>query len=153
MESFAPESNRQRDHKRKQRKLYVLRDGMLDDTKRGQLHNLIPADSPTETMHFLERGIDRGEFTLADIFEDGERVGFTVYTITENEDGKEFLSIASYAKGKGNVTIEAMPILEGIAKAKGCKTIRLHTMRTGLVKKLTENLNWYVSEIVMRKEL
>lgn len=153
MVSHAPESKRQRDFKRNQRLLFVLRDGVLDDTKRGQLHRLIPADSPTETMHYLERGIDSGEFTLADIYEGGERIGFTVYMITENEDGKEFLSIASYAKGQGDVTTSAMPILEGIAKAKGCKTIRLHTMRTGLVKKLTKNQNWFVSEIVLRKEL
>jgi hypothetical protein len=104
-------------------------------------------------MGMVEAGIDRGEFELFDILENGEKIGFTVLTVIDGDNGTEILSIASYAKGRGDVTIDVMPIIEGIGKARGCKTIRLHTMRTGLVEKLYKKLDWYVSEIVMRKEI
>ena len=144
-------ANNQKAFKRDQRALYVLRDGFLDEQKRKDLHRLIPADSPVETTRLIESQIRNGEAWLYDVFEDGEPIGFTVYTFVEG-DGKELLSIASYAKGRGDVTAEVMPLLEGIAKSNNCKSIRLHTMRTGLVQKLIK-ADWFVSEIVMRKEI
>jgi len=142
-----------REFKRGQRAIYVLEDGFLDSEKTKALHELIPADSPAETMADVEAGVNRGEFELMDIYEDAEKIGFTIFAVIEGDSGQELLSIATYAKGRGNIAIEGMPLLEGVAKSRGCKTIRLHTMRTGLVKKLTTGLNWYVSEIVMRKEI
>lgn len=153
MELTANKEARTRDFKRGQRASYVLRDGFLDAEKLKALHQRIPADSPAETMAGVQAGLDRGEFELLDILEDGKDIGFTIFAIVDHDGGKEFLSIASYAAGRGDVTAEVMPLIEGVAKARACKTIRLHTMRTGLVEKLSKNLNWYVSEIVMRKEI
>lgn len=142
-----------RQFKREQRKRFVLREGYLDAQKRACLHRLIPQDSPTEGMHIVERGIDSGEMKLLDVFEDGRIVGITIYSIEENENGREFLSIASYGESGSDLSRSIIPKLEDYAREFGCKTIRLHTMRTGLVKKLTDHLGWYVSEIVMRKDL
>jgi hypothetical protein len=132
---------------------YVLADGFLDTEKSLAMHRYIPADSPAETMAAVERGVRDGRFQLLDIFEDGQPIGFTVYHICECDAGPEMLSICTYARGRGDVTIDAMPLLEGVARQKGCKTIRLHTMRPGLVEKLKTHCDWFVSEIVLRKEL
>lgn len=141
-----------KDYLRARRFRYVIREGFLDEEKRKALHRMIPADSPAETMAAVEAGIGRGEFSLMDILEDGEKIGFTVFCVCQVDSGKEMLSIATYAKGRGDVTTEAMPLLERIAEDQGCRSIRLHTMRTGLVEKLKNKLGWFVSEIVMRKE-
>lgn len=144
-------ADRTKEFKRDQRAAYVLRPGFLDAEQRKQLHRLIPHDSPAETMHVVERGLQRGEFEQMDIFQDGRRVGFTVFVENEEDAGKEMLSICTYADGE-NVTGLAMPLLEDVARSRGSKTMRLHTMRTGLVEKLRRS-GWFVSEIVMRKEL
>lgn len=142
------------DFSRRQRAKYVLRPGFLDAEKRKALHLRIPQDSPVETFAGVESGVKSGEFQLFDVYQDGKRIGFTVSTVTEGDAGRELLSIASYSDGgKGaDVTGGAMPILEKIAQEQGCTGIRLHTMRTGLVEKLIPE-GWYVSEIVMRKNL
>ena len=141
-----------REFKRSQRLNFVLQEGYLDAEKAKDLKRNIPADSPAEKMEDIEAGIQSGKFELLDIYERREYIGFTVFVIVDFEGGKELLSIATYAKGHSDVTIGAMPLLEDFAKARGCQTIRLHTMRTGLVRKLSE-ADWFVSEIILRKEL
>jgi len=141
-----------RDFKRGQRLRLVLQDGYLDDEKAKNLHRNIPSDNPAESAAMIEAGIKSGDFEVMDLIEDGENIGFTVFAIVDHDRGKEFLTIACYAKGKSDVSANITPILEGIAKARGCSTMRMHTMRTGLVKKLSKD-DWFVSEIIMRKEL
>lgn len=144
--------DRTREFKREQRARFVLREGFLDAEKSKELHRLIPHDSPIETMRDVERGIRSGEFKLLDVLENGQRVGFTVYAIVEGNGTKEFLSVASHGKSNTDLSRAIIPMLEAEARKQGCNSIRLHTMRTGLIQKLI-SIDWYVSEIVMRKEI
>jgi hypothetical protein len=129
-----------------------MRPGFLDAERCKQLHQSIPCDSPVETMDYVEKRVMSGDYTIASVFEDGTPVGWTVYGIENHEQGREMLSVASYGQGKGNLTRAIIPKLEGVARGEGCKTIRLHTIRPGLVEQLLKQ-GWFVSEIVMRKEL
>lgn len=142
--------------KRKLRAKFAVSVGILNHVKEAQLLFKVPADSPTEHMSYIVEKVRSGEFTLLDVFEDGQRVGWTIYSIEENELGKEFLSVASYGKSNSGQDLSAniIPILEGLAKEKACKSIRLHTLRPGLVKKLSSpEIGWFLSEYVMRKEI
>lgn len=139
--------------KRDQRAKFVLREGYLNEQTRRQLHRLIPQDNPVETTSVIEDGIRDGSMTLLHVYERGEKVGWTVYSIIKHDAGKEFLSVASHGKSRSDLSTSIIPHLERLAKDKGCQSIRLHTMRTGLVRKLESKLDWYVSEIVMRKDL
>lgn len=140
---------------RKRRVSFVVSEGILDHLKQAQLRYSVPADSPTENFDSIIQGVRTGEFKMLDVFESGEKVGWTVYKICENEDGLEFLSVASHGKSLGgnDLSKAIIPILEGMAKHLGCGSIRLHTLRPGLVKKLSEGMGWFVSEFVMRKEI
>ena len=150
-----PITRHRSDGARKRRVSFVVSEGMLDHLKESQLRYSVPADSPTENFESIIKSVRSGEFQMLDVFEAGLKVGWTVYKICENEDGLEFLSVASYGKSlDGNDLSRAIiPILEGMAKQLGCKSIRLHTLRPGLVKKLSENMGWFVSEFVMRKAI
>lgn len=139
--------------KRNQRKRFVISEGDLDAHTRRSLAS-IPHDNPTESAAAIQGGIEDGKFKLLDVNEDGQRVGFAVYALEAHAQGREFLVVACQGKSKtGDLSMAISAKLEDLAREFGCQTIRLHTMRTGLVKKLTENADWFVSEIVMRKEL
>ncbi|WP_269526500.1 hypothetical protein [Coraliomargarita parva] len=145
------ESNTKR-FKRIQRGKFVLRAGFLDEQKRRDLHRVIPFDNAVESMHALEKQVQSGECTLAGVFEEGQEVGWTIFKVIEEDHGRELLSVASRGNSKSDLSNEIIPILEDIARQYGCRSIRLHTMRTGLVQKLIK-LDWFVSEVVMRKEI
>ena len=144
--------NKQKEFKRIQRGKFVLRAGFLDEQKRKDLNAVIPFDNAVESMRTLEAQIESGDATLAGVFENGKEVGWTVFKVIEEHYGKELLSIASHGHSKADLSNEIIPILEDIAKQYNCKSIRLHTMRTGLVQKIIK-LDWFVSELVMRKEI
>jgi hypothetical protein len=136
-----------------QRTRFVLRPGILDEAKADEIGQRLPADDPQDTLQSVQAGLSDGSFTLCDVIHpDGHKVGFTIYSI-ENRNGKnEFLSVASIGNAAENLTAEIIPILERIACENNCSTIRLHTLRRGLVQKLRK-LDWFASEIVMRKKL
>lgn len=136
-----------------QRTRFVLRDGVLDPERVKAIGERLPADDPQETLSEIKDGLADGSFTICDVVHpDGQTVGWTIYTIIDRPNGKEFLSVASIGQAAENLTAEIIPILEGIAREHHCSTIRLHTLRPGLVKKLF-SLGWLASEIVMRKQL
>lgn len=137
---------------RNSRAKYLLRPGVIDRARLQSLGRSIPNDDPLKDKDYLEKGVESGEFRALEIVEDGQPVGVTIFKMIDRPGGKECLSVATHADGETDTTKHAMPILEEFAKSEGCKSIRLHTVRTGLVEKLTAS-GWYVSEIVMRKEL
>lgn len=147
-----PSANANRDHKRKARARYVLSEGFLDEQKRRSLSDDIPADNPVGCQDYIAEGIRDGRYKLMDIIEDGEAVGWCVYAILPRGELKEMVCVSAFAKGRDNVAAGITPILEDIAAANGCKCFRIHTMRTGLVEKLLGQ-GWFVSEIVLRKEI
>lgn len=134
---------------RNKRANYVLREGFLDEQKRESCEQ-IPIDC------IVTRPVFQGHEKIFKVYCDGEYYGFTVFEIDERENGKELVSLYSIQeRGEKtlNFTDAIIPKLEEIAKEYGCKTIRLNTMRTGLVKKLLEKHEWFVGEIIVRKEV
>lgn len=137
--------------KRHQRARFALRDGFLASEKEKDLIRNLPIDNPSGSTDYILDGLESGEFSKLDVFEDGKKVGLVVYQIEEDKNGKELLIIAAAGTGT-DLSRNIIPLLEVFALSRECTSLRLHTMRTGLVKKLSE-LDWFVSEIVLRKEL
>jgi hypothetical protein len=126
---------------------FVCRPGVIPDPS--EIAENIPNDKWQESAHEIIKRIQRGEYQVFEVHENGVRVGFTIYT-TENG---EFLSVASVAKNEANsMAAEWIPIIEQLAKEHNCQSARMHTIRPGLVKSLLSE-GWHVSEVVMRKEI
>lgn len=114
----------------------------------------IPNDDPINFSDFVRSRLATGEYKSFDILFGETTIGVTVYSIEEYPGGyKELISIATYTK-------EAIPgfqdfwqtEIENVAKRNGCKSIRFHTVRHGLIK-LSLLHGWHVAEIVMRKRI
>lgn len=114
----------------------------------------IPNDDPGGTFSAVVAGLLReGKASLAEIVANGERVGFTVYQIeTFAGNHRELVSVATVCEGTRNLKFEIEHSLEAIARANGCRSIRMHTARHGLVK-LALNNGWHTAEIVLRKSI
>lgn len=140
------------DFQRIQRGNFVLKNGDVDERTRAEMR-YIPNDNPIEHLEGVLDLVKAGKMTLMHVYENGERVGFTVFEINNEPMGKELMSLVSYGKNEaGNLAESIIPMLEEIARKNDCKTIRLNTARPGLCKKL-QKMDWFVSEILMRKEL
>ena len=141
------------DFHKAQRARYVLRPGVLDKARAEAIGRYLPADDPTQTLEAIRAGLQSGEYILVDVVcEDGRKVGWTVYSFDDRKCGREMLSVASMGKDEADLTTDIIPTLEQIAVCQGCHSIRLHTLRPGLAAKLLK-LDWFVSELVMRKNL
>lgn len=141
---------------RKRRACYALSEGMLDHVKEAQLRYKIPFDDPTGDMSTVVDRVKNGEYTLLDVYEDGEKVGWTTYSIDKNEKGAEFIIHGTFIKTKSHESsaVRIAEIMEGVAKKKGCKSLRIHTLRPGLVKKMIEKENpWFLAEYILKKEI
>jgi hypothetical protein len=152
-----PDFDRQRiEAQRKRRACYTLSEGMLDHVKEAQLRYKIPFDDPTGDMSTVVDRVKNGEYTLLDVHEDGEKIGWVVYSVEEDLKGSEFIIVAAFGKTKSGepCAIQMLGILEGLAKQKGCRSIRLHTIKLGFIDKLIHRDNpWFLSEFVLRKEI
>lgn len=133
---------------------YVLTQlDQLDEATERKIKTSLPADDPQATIDHIKDGLAKGRTVLIDVENhEGEKLGFTVYEIIETTHGKEFLSIASLARDNRNMTQEFIPHFEEIARQNDCSTLRLHTLRAGLVRELLA-MDWEVSEVVMRKRI
>lgn len=52
-----------------------------------------------------------------------------------------------------NLTMNAIPQMEQIAKAAGCSSVSLRTARTGLAVELVEKSGWFAETVTLRKAL
>jgi len=137
---------------RSRRAKYVLKPGFLDAQRERATH-FIPADNPVPTASHIKQRVQKGELQVLDIIDsDGRELGFVVYRIIEREDMKEFLVVCLQAKDGRRMMPELEQLAVRFAESKGCQSIRMHTMRHGLVESLVK-AGWYVSEIVMRKTI
>lgn len=132
---------------------YILRPGVLD-SQAAEWISKVPFDSPAESADRIKRDLDAGKSVLLNCFAaDGRRVGVTVYRIEDHDLGRELVSIASFGSdGGADLTREVLPMVEAVARSKGCVSVRLHTMRAGLIRKLLKD-DYFVSEVVLRKRL
>lgn len=114
----------------------------------------IPHDNPTGHAFEIADGVKKGEYHLLHVVreENSEPVGIVVFDITQG-DGKELHIFASYAREPGvDLTMRHLPDLDKIAVKLGCKSIRFHTVRPGLVIKACE-YGYRASEVILRKNV
>jgi len=114
----------------------------------------IPNDDPKGT--FAPAIIDlirTGKAKVFEIVRNGAVVGFTVYQIENfGPNYKELISVATHCPHTSNLRYEIEAQLLQHAKNLGCQSIRMHTVRQGLVKEALDN-DWHVAEIVLRKSI
>ncbi len=112
----------------------------------------IPFDSSTNWETWLTDCVDSGKLEQCTLKLDGKPIGLITFAITGTKF-KELLISTAYIR---NQNYDFIPILTTFAKkiayANGCKFIRFHTARKGLVKKALEQ-GFHVSEIVCRLTL
>lgn len=86
------------------------------------------------------------------VFDGPEMVGAYMVRIEKTAKSHEGVIVAAAGRAGVRLTECVIPYVESQFKKSGCSSIRLHTARPGLCKK-AEEMGFYQSEIVMRKEL
>lgn len=114
----------------------------------------IPFDRPDLYENWIQDGVNFGAYKLSEIFLDGNLIGTITWRI---EDGPQReLVIVSTHIVKNDCEFSFVPVIELFARKigaeNGCKILRFHTLRQGLIKQ-TLKLGWHVSEFVMRKSI
>ncbi len=114
----------------------------------------IPNDDPADSfVPSVIAQIKAGKANMAEIVIDGQNCGLTVFSIEDFGNGHlEFVSIATKTTVGGNLRYSLSDTLIAFAKHHGCKSIRMHTCRHGLVKSAL-SIGWHTAEIVIRKNL
>ncbi len=114
----------------------------------------IPNDDPANSfVPSVLAQIKSGKANLAEIVIDNQKCGITVFFIEDFGNGHlEFVSIATKTTVGGNLRYSLSDTLCAFAKANGCKSIRMSTVRHGLVKSALA-IGWHTAEIVLRKNI
>lgn len=138
----------------------ILRPGLWD-AQAAAWSRLIPHDAPGDYPQHWENLVNRGDAEIFDILEPAPlnakfvepvRVGVLVVTICTEFPTPELILLGAFSSAKADLTIAAMPQIMQIARERGCKTVRFHTMRPGLIAKaLTDGFT--VSEVILRKDV
>lgn len=114
---------------------------------------LIPHDFPGSHAENLLDLVTRGAAQLCRLVTPSGCVGFVVFDVEESKGCPPELVILAASGRDGTDLTEAMgPAFERIGAKHGCRTIRFHTMRPGLIKK-ARSLGYRVSEVIMRRDL
>lgn len=130
----------------------ILRPGIWDAQAQAW-SRLIPHDWPGDYVDHWTRMVERGDAESFDAIQDGRRVGFLLVTVCHEFDTPELILLGAYAVSGGHdLTLSALPQIEAIARAKGCATVRFHTMRPGLIGKALRD-GFTVSEVILRKDV
>ncbi|MGD1934214.1 MAG: hypothetical protein ACFB0Z_06860 [Candidatus Phaeomarinobacter sp.] len=131
-----------------------------DDEAREALSNprLSPGDDPIMAVEWYEREVREGRVNLIRYSDQNDRpVAHAGWWIDRNaaapDGGDEFvIAGAVSALPKVDMVAALLPGLEAMAREHGCVSIRFHTQREGLSRKV-EGMGWERSEIVMRRAL
>ncbi len=116
----------------------------------------IPNDDPADQFvpQIMQQIRDRTAI-MARIDIDGQNYGLTVYRVDHfGPHYREFVSLATKLEKNTDVPLR-LPIekaLEAVARDLGCMSMRMHTVRHGLVNEAL-NAGWHVAEVVLRKNL
>lgn len=101
----------------------------------------------------LRTALATGRGSLHRVTEGEKLVGFFSVRIDSYAGGDELVIVAAAGKLKGMPLLNVfLPLLEANAKDAGCNSMRIHTSRKGLFKRLSQR-GYGFSEWVLRKKL
>lgn len=130
----------------------VLRPGNWD-AQAAAWSKLIPHDWPGECGDSWEKMIAAGEAEIVFAEKNGERIGFIVFNINREFPSPELVVLGAFSPAsRFDLTAETLPQIESLGLLRGCKTVRFHTMRPGLIAK-SLRAGFVVSEVILRKEI
>lgn len=111
---------------------------------------LLAGHETPETVEWFKREVERGRSVLYQVEQGGELLAAIVVRIDAEPEGLEAV-IASAAGSAGfDLTANILPAIE--ARFSGVNSIRIHTSRAGLCRKLTRQ-GYEQAEIVLRKRV
>jgi hypothetical protein len=130
----------------------MLRPGIWD-AQAAAWSRLIPHDWPGDFAEHWAALIREKKAEVCDAVIEGRRVGVVVFSICREYPTPELVILGAFASAGGHdLTAEAFPQIYRLAIERGCRTVRFHTMRAGLIAKAVA-AGWTVSEVVVRKDL
>lgn len=110
----------------------------------------IPHDNPGNVAEVVANAVRSGLARLFYVEREGARVGAVVCEF--DAAAGELIVIAAHGRDREKLTQTYFDLVEDLARKSGCKSVRFHTMRPGLVRRAL-SAGWRASEIVMRKAL
>lgn len=102
---------------------------------------------PTVLNAIREQRYFLGEIRLGDRID-----GYTVYFFETFGTHRELVSVATSAKTANKIRYVLENLLIDLAIQNNCQSLRMHTVRQGLVKESITR-GWHVAEIVLRKNI
>jgi hypothetical protein len=108
------------------------------------------ACDPLATVETLRRAVAVGEAGLIGVYDGARLVGALVLRVDVRELGREGVIVAAAGRLPGVRLLDLLPHVEG--RFRGCRSVRVHTARPGLVRALTRR-GYVAREIVMARAL
>ncbi len=113
-------------------------------------HMLAPS-VPFGSVEDLAGQVQSGAAVLFKVERGGAVVAFYILRIDQLPSGNEGVLVAAGGRDDFDLTANMLPHIE--RQFSGCRWIRIHTARPGLVRKLTTKHGYGAAEMVMRKVL
>lgn len=96
--------------------------------------------------------VEAGAWQALEVRQAGERVGHVLLMVEETALGPEMVIVSGVGRGM-DLLGEFMPRVERYAESLGCKSVRFHTKRPGLMKRGQEQHGYGFAEAIYRKVL
>lgn len=110
--------------------------------------NRVPSDDGTPAEWYAGE-VQAGRLHAYGVFSEGARVG----TVAVRREGAEMVLVAAQGRVPGGRGVaDVLPVIEGLAKGMGCRSMRAHETLPAMVR-LMERAGYRQSEIVMRKAI
>jgi hypothetical protein len=128
---------------------YVLRPSQWD-AQAEAWSRFLPSDCPGDSVAWFRSQVTSGAAKCCKLLRDGEPIGFVVFRV---EPDNELLLMGAFGRDGENLLTDVLAhYFESIARAAECTSMRLHTMRPGLIAAAQKH-GFRVSEVICRKHL
>lgn len=105
---------------------------------------------PYASIEDLRAQVEAGA-VLFEVKRGADLVGFYILRVDQAPSGAEGVLVAAAARDEMDLTAFLLPHIE--TQFIGCRSVRIHTARPGLAKKLATRGGYGAAEIIMRKVL
>lgn len=111
---------------------------------------LLAGHETPETVEWFKREVERGRSVLYRVEQGGELLAAVVARIDWEPDGPQGVIASAAGRAGFDLTAEVLPEIE--RRFSGVNSIRIHTNRAGLCRKLARQ-GYEQAEIVLRKRV